>query len=90
MTRTVFCTKLNKEAEGLAHPPYPGDAGKRLYDNISKEAWQQWLAHQTLLINEHHLSLINPDAQKFLTEEMEKFLFSDDAEKPAGYVAPSE
>lgn len=87
MTHLVQCVKLNKEAEGLAQPPLPGELGKRIYEQISKEAWQMWLQHQTMLINEYRLSLIDPKARAFLLEEMEKFLFGGGSEKPAGYVA---
>jgi Fe-S cluster biosynthesis and repair protein YggX len=86
MTRRVFCQKLGHEAEGLDHPPYPGELGKRIYENISKQAWQAWLNHQTMLINEYRLSLINPEARQFLQTEMEKFLFGAGSEKPAGFV----
>ena len=89
MGRTVFCALLQREAEGLDRIPYPGELGKRIYENISKEAWQQWLRHQTMLINEYRLSPIEPKARKFLVEEMEKFLFSGGASKPEGYVEPS-
>lgn len=88
MSRTVFCAKLQKEAEGLPAPTYPGELGKRIYLEISAEAWQLWLAHQTMLINEYRLSLIDPKARTFLKEEMEKFLFSGDYTKPEGYVPP--
>lgn len=88
--RTIFCTKLNKEAQGLAAPPYPGELGTRIFDNISLEAWQQWLRHQTLLINENRLSLADPKARKFLAVEMESFLFGTGSDKPAGYVANNE
>ena len=89
MTRTVHCAKLDKEAEGLERPTYPGELGKRIYLNISKEAWQMWVGHQTMLINEYRLTPVDPKARKFLEEEMEKFLFSDEATKPEGYVPPS-
>lgn len=85
-TRFVFCAKLKKEAEGLANPPLPGELGKRIYENISAEAWQDWLKHQTMLINEYRLSMIDPKSRAFLMQEMEKFLFGDGSEKPAGYV----
>jgi Fe-S cluster biosynthesis and repair protein YggX len=89
MARTVFCALLKREAEGLDRVPYPGELGKRVYENISKDAWQQWLRHQTMLINEYRLSPIEPKARKFLVEEMEKFLFGGGAAKPEGYVEPS-
>ena len=86
MTRTVRCIKLGKEAEGLDFPPYPGELGRRIYENVSKEAWQQWLRHQTMLINENRLSLVDPNARKYLAEQMEKHFFGDGADAAAGYV----
>ena len=86
MSRTVFCARLKRDAEGLGFAPYPGELGKRIYDNVSKEAWSQWLAHQTMLINENRLSPLDPKARKFLEGEMEKFLFGAGSEAPAGYV----
>ena len=88
MTRRVYCVKLAREAEGLDFAPLPGDAGQRIFDNVSKEAWQQWLAHQTMLINENRLNIRDPEARRFLSVEMEKHLFGEGSEKPAGYVAP--
>jgi Fe-S cluster biosynthesis and repair protein YggX len=88
MTRTVLCSRLKREADALTFAPYPGELGKRIYDNVSKEAWSQWLAHQTMLINENRLSPLDPKARKFLEAEMEKFLFGDGSEAPAGYVPP--
>jgi Fe-S cluster biosynthesis and repair protein YggX len=87
MSRTVQCVKLGKEAEGLAAPPYPGELGKRIYLNISKEAWQQWMGHQTILINENRLSALDPKAQAFLKGEMERFLFGDGGELPEQFVS---
>jgi Fe-S cluster biosynthesis and repair protein YggX len=89
MTRTVYCTYLKREAEGLERIPYPGELGQRIYDNISKAAWQQWLAHQTTLMNEYRLSPIEPKARKFLVEEMEKFLFGAGSAKPDEFVEPT-
>ncbi len=77
MARMVNCVKLGKEAEGLDMLTYPGDLGQRIFDGISKEAWQGWVNHQTMLMNEYRLSPINPKDRKFLEEEMEKFLFGD-------------
>ena len=88
MTRTVHCVKLGKEAEGLDAPPWPGELGKRVYENVSKQAWQEWMNLQTMLINENRLSPMNPDHRKYLEEQMEKFFFGDGADKPAGYVPP--
>ena len=88
MSRTVFCVKLQREAEGLNFAPYPGELGKRIYASVSKEAWSQWLAHQTMLINENRLSPLDPKARKFLEAEMEKYLFGEGSTVPAGYVPP--
>jgi Fe-S cluster biosynthesis and repair protein YggX len=88
MARKIFCTFLQREAEGLDRVPYPGELGQRIYAGISKEAWQQWLRHQTMLMNEYRLTPIDPKARKFLVEEMEKFLFAGGSQKPEGYVAP--
>ena len=88
MPRTVHCVKLGRDAEGLDFPPYPGELGKRIYEHISQEAWNEWLAHQTMLINENRISPLDPAARKFLQGEMERFLFGEGSEKPAGYVAP--
>lgn len=86
MTRLVQCAKLNKQAEGLAQPPLPGEMGKKIYEHISQEAWQLWLTHQTMLINEYRLSMIDPKSRTFLMQEMDKFLFGEGSEKPAGFV----
>ena len=88
MTRMVKCIKLGREAEGLALPPYPGELGKRIYENVSKEAWQMWLRHQTMLINEHRISPIDPKARSFLETEMENFFFGAGSAPPEGYVPP--
>jgi len=90
MSRTVHCVKLDKEAEGLKVPPYPGDLGQRIFENVSQEAWQQWLAHQTMLINEYRLTPIEPKARKFLEEEMEKYFFGEGSAKPKEFVSPDE
>ncbi|MEQ8288297.1 MAG: oxidative damage protection protein [Gammaproteobacteria bacterium] len=90
MSRTVKCAKLDKEAEGLERMPYPGELGQRIFDNVSKEAWQMWLQHQTMLINEYRLTPIEPKARKFLEEEMEKFFFGGGSDKPKEFVPPEE
>ncbi|MEQ8426434.1 MAG: oxidative damage protection protein [Gammaproteobacteria bacterium] len=90
MSRTVKCAKLDKEAEGLERMPYPGELGQRIFDNVSKEAWQMWLQHQTMLINEYRLTPIEPKARKFLEEEMEKFFFGSGSDKPKEFVPPEE
>ena len=89
MARTVNCVILGREAEGLEHPPYPGDLGRRIYESVSREAWQRWLAHQTMLINEYRLTPIEPDARKFLETEMEKFFFGEGSAAPKEFVPPS-
>ncbi len=90
MTRMVQCVKLGREAEGLERQPYPGELGKRIFDNVSKEAWQMWLRQQTMLINEYRLSPINPKHREMLEKEMEKFFFGAGATTPEGYVPPKE
>lgn len=88
MTRMVQCAKLKREAEALAFQPYPGELGKRIFDNVSKEAWQMWLKHQTMLINEYRLSAVDPKAREFLAKEMEKFFFGEGSKAPEGFVPP--
>lgn len=89
MPRTVHCMKLGREAEGLDRPPYPGPLGQRIYEHISKTAWQQWLQHQTRLINEYRLSLADPAARKMLAEEMEAFFFGGEL-RSTGYTPPAD
>ena len=86
MTRMVNCIKLKKEAEGLERPPYPGELGQRIFDNVSKEAWQGWMGHQTILINENRLSPINPEHRAFLEKAMENYFFGDGAELPPQFT----
>ena len=88
MARMVQCVKLGTEAEGLDFAPYPGDLGKRIYENVSREAWQSWVNHQTMLINEYRLTPVDPKARKFLEEEMEKFFFGEGSEVPKEFVSP--
>jgi Fe-S cluster biosynthesis and repair protein YggX len=87
--RMVQCVVLKREAPGLDRLPYPGDLGVRISRSVSKEGWQRWVAHQTMLINENRLVPIEPKARKFLEGEMEKFLFGEGAAKPEGFVAPT-
>jgi len=84
----VNCVKLQKEAEGLNAQPYPGDLGKRIYENVSQQGWQMWLQHQTILINEYRLTPIEPKARQFLVDEMEKFFFGEGSTVPDEYKAP--
>lgn len=90
MTRMVHCVKLDKEAEGLDRPTYPGELGQRIFDAVSREAWQLWLKHQTILINEHRLSPIDPESRKFLEKEMETFFFGGGSAMPGGFVSPGQ
>ena len=85
MSRTVNCVLLGVEAEGLDRPPYPGELGQRIFEQVSRPAWQRWLSHQTMLINEYRLSPIEPRARTFLEQEMEKFFFGDGSEKPPDF-----
>lgn len=88
--RTVQCVKLGTEAEGLEHQPYPGELGQRIFNSVSKQAWQQWLAHQTMLINEYRLTPIEPKDRRFLEQQMEQFFFGTGAETPQGFVPPAD
>jgi len=90
MSDSVFCIKLQKNAEKLSAPPFPGDLGEQIYQHVSKEAWSSWLNHQTMLINEYRLSLIDPQAREFLRSEMRKYFFGDGSEKPSGFVPENE
>ena len=84
---SLYCIKLNKELEGLERAPYPGELGKKILSSVSKEAWQMWLDHQTMLINENNLNLFEESSQKYLKAQMEKYFFSDDdLDKIQGYI----
>ncbi|MGM0541533.1 MAG: oxidative damage protection protein [Pseudomonadota bacterium] len=88
MSRKVKCVKMGEELEGLDFLPFPGELGQKIYDNVSKEAWKQWLAQQTILINEYRLSSLDPKARSFLAEEMQKYLFNDeDVDMPEEFKA---
>jgi len=89
MSRTVFCKKLNIEAPGLAFQTWPGELGQRVFENISQQAWDQWVNHQTMLINEYRLNPMDPKAKEMIVGEMEKFLFGGGSDKPADYVPQS-
>ena len=88
MSRVVHCVVLKREAEGLERLPYPGELGRRIYENVSREAWARWLQQQTMLINEYRLTPIEPKARKFLETEMEKFFFGSGSQAPEGYQPP--
>jgi Fe-S cluster biosynthesis and repair protein YggX len=89
MARIVKCVKLGREAEGLDHPPYPGALGKRIWENVSKEAWQQWLKQQTMLVNENRLNLADQRARQYLARQMENHFFGSGADAAQGYVPPT-
>ncbi len=86
MARMVKCVKLGREAEGLDFPPLPGELGKRIWESVSKEAWQMWQAQQTRLINEMRLNLADAKARKYLLEQSEKYFFGGGADEASGYV----
>lgn len=90
MARTVNCVKLGREAEGLDFPPLPGEMGKKMFDNVSKEAWAAWVKHQTMLINENRLSLADSRARQYLAQQMQNYFFGSGADMPQGYVPPQE
>lgn len=89
MTRTVFCRKYQQQLEGLDKPPYPGPQGQDIFEHVSKQAWSEWQDHQTRLINEKHLVMTDPEARKYLKEQMQKFLSGDDFDQAEGYVPES-
>ena len=89
MTRTVMCRKYREELEGLDKPPFPGPRGEDIFENVSKKAWEAWQANQTMLINEKHLSLVDPSTRKYLQEEMDKFFSGEDYDQAEGYVPPA-
>lgn len=86
MTRLVFCRKYQQDLEGLDKPPLPGAKGQEIFDTVSKRAWTEWQEQQTMLINEKRLSLIDPQARKYLAEQMERFFDNQPIEKASGYV----
>ena len=90
MARMVFCTRYQKELEGLDRPPLPGAKGQVVFDSVSKQAWQEWQAQQTMLINEKHLNMMDPQSRKYLQEQMDKFLSGEDYDQAEGFVPPSE
>ncbi|MEY4592940.1 MAG: hypothetical protein RIR18_1835 [Pseudomonadota bacterium] len=88
MARTVNCIKLGTEAEGLDFPPIPGALGNKIFENVSKEAWQQWIRMQTMIINENRLNLADPRHRTYLMEQMQKHFFEEGADQISGYVPP--
>jgi Fe-S cluster biosynthesis and repair protein YggX len=86
MSRIVHCCKLKQDAEGMARQPFPGALGERIFNEVSQQAWEMWLSHQTMLINEYRLNLLEPKSREFLKEEMQKYFFGEGSEKPSGYT----
>ena len=90
MSRTVQCMKYKKELPGLDQPPFPGPKGEEIFNTVSAQAWQEWLEHQTTLINEKHLNMMDKEARKYLNAQREKFLAGEDVEQAEGYIAPDQ
>ena len=90
MARTVFCKKLKKELPGLDMPPFPGPKGEEIFNNVSKQAWQEWMEHQTTLINEMRLNMMDLTARTYLSEQREKFFAGEEVDQAEGYVPPTE
>lgn len=86
MSNIVFCCKLNEEAIGLSKAPFPGELGEKILQNVSQKAWTMWLGHQTMLINEYRLNLMEPKSREFLREEMNKYFFGEGSQKPSGFT----
>ena len=86
MTRTVFCKKYQQPLPGLSAPPYPGPKGQEIFDQVSAKAWQEWQQHQTMLINEKHLNMMEAASRTFLQQQMEKFFNGEDYAKAEGYT----
>ena len=89
MARTVFCRKYQAEMDGLDQPPYPGPKGQQIFDSVSRQAWEEWQSHQTMLINEKQLNMMDADSRKFLQAEMDKFLAGEEFEQAEGYIPPT-
>ena len=90
MVRTVFCRKLKQELPGLDTPPFPGPKGEEIFNNISKQAWADWMTHQTTLINEMRLNIMDLTARTYLSEQREKFFAGEEVDQAEGYVPPTE
>ena len=86
MPRMVYCVKLQRELPGLEKPPFPGELGKRIFENISQQAWEMWPAQSTLIINHYGLNMADPESRKILREQMEEFFFGEDSRMPEGWA----
>jgi len=90
MAHNVFCVKLKKEMPGLDEPPFDNDLGKKVYDNVSQEAWRMWTEHCKMLLNEYRLNPARREDQEVIVKQMEQFFFGEGSAKPKEYVAPKE
>jgi Fe-S cluster biosynthesis and repair protein YggX len=88
MANQIFCSKLNQQAEAMKAPPFPGELGQKIFNQVSQKAWEMWQAHQTMLINEYRLNLADPESRKFLIGEMQKYFFGEGSDIPKGFVDP--
>lgn len=88
MTKQLFCVKIKQQSEAMKAPPFPGKLGERIFNEVSKQAWNMWLAHQTMLINEYRLSLIDPKAREYLQQEMQNYFFGEGSNTPDGFKPP--
>ena len=90
MSRLIMCRLFKKELPGLEYPPFPGPAGSEIFENVSKEAWLKWIAHQTTLINEKRLNMMDVESRKYLSEQREKFLSGEDVDQAEGFISTTE
>ena len=88
MTRIINCVKMKKDLEGLDFPPIPGPLGQKVWENVSKEAWNEWIKHQTMLVNEYRLNLSDVRARKYLMDQLDAHFFGDGADAAAGFIPP--
>lgn len=86
MKKSLFCIKLNREAEGLSSPPFPGELGNKIFEQVSQQAWNEWLTHQTMLINEYRLNLAESKSREFLLQELQNYFFGEGSQKPQRFV----
>lgn len=86
MTKTITCIKLGSDQEAMDFPPFPGELGERIFQNVSKRAWQSWLEQQKMLVNENRLNLADPEARRYLKEQTENYFFGDGADSAQGFV----
>ncbi|MCS5594539.1 MAG: oxidative damage protection protein [Porticoccaceae bacterium] len=90
MARTVLCKKYNQQLPGLDMPPFPGPKGEEIYNSVSKQAWREWMSHQTTLINEMRLNMMDLTARNYLAQQREKFFDGEEVDQAEGYVPPQQ